>query len=126
MAKRITKCIFIILDYIALSTFCYRSVTVGSVKLDGTFTKNNPSLSTYEGTWFSGLISKTPAKLRSSLPVVIEFEYGEMISTNFQCKLYSLKDKTHVVWGTSLKSIELKCTKWEGQNRFSIHGVTFT
>jgi hypothetical protein len=71
------------------------------------------------------MVQKTAKKVRTFLPLRVQFNDGSTIQTSLQCKLYALKDKTHVVWGTPLKSIELKCSQREELNTVSIDQVTF-
>lgn len=105
--------------------FC-SSVSICSIKVDGSFTKKDASLSTYAGTWSSGMVQKTSRKVRNFLPVSVVFEDGATIETSLQCKLYPLKDQTHVIWGTCLKSVDLKCSRRQDQNLISVDEVIFT
>lgn len=81
--------------------------------------------SSFSGTWSSGMVKKTSKKVRTFLPLHVQFEDGSTIQISLQCKLYALKDKTHIVWGTPLKCIELKCNRREELNTVSIDEVTF-
>ena len=81
--------------------------------------------SSYSGTWSSGMVQKTTNKVRTFLPLYVQFEDGGTVQTSLQCKLYALKDKTHVVWGTPLKSIELKCSRQEHLSSVLINEVVF-
>lgn len=100
------------------------NVSLSGINVDGTSTKTD-SQSSFSGTWSSGMVQKTSKKVRTFLPLHVQFEDGSTIQTSLQCKLYALKDKTHVVWGTPLKCIELKCNRREELNTVSIDEVTF-
>ena len=100
------------------------SVSLSGINVDGTSTKTD-SQSSFTGTWSSGMVQKTSKKVRTFLPLYVQFDDGSTIQTSLQCKLYALKDKTHVVWGTPLKCIELKCNRREEVNTVSIDEVIF-
>lgn len=104
--------------------FNFSTVSLSGINVDGTATRTD-SQSSFSGTWSSGMVQKTAAKVRTFLPLHIQFEDGSSIQTSLQSKLYALKDKTHVVWGTPLKCIELKCSRRDGINTVSIDDVNF-
>ncbi|XP_028398609.1 CB1 cannabinoid receptor-interacting protein 1-like [Dendronephthya gigantea] len=100
------------------------TVSLSGINVDGTATKTD-SQSSFSGTWSSGMVQKTSNKVRTFLPLHVQFGDGSSIQISLQSKLYNLKDKTHVVWGTPLKCIELKCSRRDGINSVSIDDVNF-
>ena len=71
------------------------------------------------------MVPKTSSKDRTFLPILVEFEDGSSVEKSIQCKMYPLKDKTHIVWGTPLKYIEIKCSKTQDGGLIHPDDVSF-
>lgn len=57
--------------------------------------------------------------------IFVKFQDGKEMNARVQCKMYSLKEKDHVKWGTCLKNLQIDCKVRDGQNVVDVKQVLF-
>ena len=70
-------------------------------------------------------MQETKKKDRSYLALGLKFAGNRQLNAQIQSKMYSLKDKNHVMWGSGLKSLELTCKVRDGQSFVDVQQVLF-
>lgn len=70
-------------------------------------------------------MSQSKNKDRHYLIIFIKFKDGQQLSARVQCKMYSLKDINHIMWGTCLKNLQLDCKVKDGQNYVDVQQILF-
>lgn len=70
-------------------------------------------------------MSESKKKDRLYLVIFVKFQDGKQLNARVQCKMYSLKDKNHVMWGACLKSLQIDCRVRDGQSHVDVQQVLF-
>jgi hypothetical protein len=87
--------------------------------------KNDDNCTSYECTFSTLGMPPSKSKDRSYLVLSLKFtDMHEMIA-QIQSKMYSQKDKNHVMWGSCLKSLEFECKMKDGQNFVDVQKINF-
>ena len=99
------------------------SVAGGDVKPE--LKKKDKQSSHYECIWSTQNMSESKKNNRFYLLVSVKFQDGKQLNAQVQCKMYSLKDKNHVMWGTCLKNWHMDCKTKDGQRFVDIQQILF-
>ena len=87
--------------------------------------RSDESSSHYECSWSTNGMGESRNKDRLYLVIHVKFKDSKQLNARVQCKMYSLKDKNHVMWGTCLKNLHLDCKVKDGYNDVDVQQVLF-
>lgn len=114
---------FIILNYcfVVFSS----EISIGEGSIEYKLKRKDDKSSCYECSWSTNGMSESKNKDRLQLVIFVKFADNKQINAKVQCKMYSLKDKNHITWGTCLKNLQLDCKIKDGQTYVDVQQVLF-
>lgn len=105
--------------------FSCSEISMGGVNLEHTLKMSDERSSQYECLWSTYGMNESKSKDRFYLVLYIKFTNDKQLNARIQCKMYSLKDKNHVTWGSCLKNLHIDCKMKDGQNYIDVQQVLF-
>lgn len=87
--------------------------------------RSDETASRYECSWSTNGMSQSKNKDRLYLLIFVKLKDNRQLNAKVQCKMYSLKDKNHIMWGTCLKNLQLDCKLVDGQSHVDVQKVLF-
>ncbi|XP_015771435.1 PREDICTED: CB1 cannabinoid receptor-interacting protein 1-like [Acropora digitifera] len=100
-------------------------ISIGEGNLEYKLKRSDDKSSCYECSWSTNGISESKNKDRLHLVIFVKFADNKQLNAKVQCKMYSLKDKNHITWGTCLKNLQLDCKIKDGQTYVDVQQVLF-
>jgi len=100
-------------------------ISVAGGNLEHELKRSDERSSHYECSWSTNGMSESKNKDRLYLVIFVKFKDGKDLTARVQCKMYSLKDKNHVTWGTCLKNLHLDCKVKDEQSHIDVQQVLF-
>lgn len=110
---------------VCLPVLCYSEISIAGGNLEHELKRSDERSSHYECKWSTSGMSESKKKDRLYLVIFVKFQDGKELNARVQCKMYSLKDKNHVMWGTCLKSLQIDCRVRDGQSHVDVQQVLF-
>ena len=107
------------------SMFSCSEISMGGVNLEHTLKMSDERSSQYECLWSTNGMNESKSKDRFYSVLYIKFTNDKQLNARIQCKMYSLKDKNHVTWGSCLKNLHIDCKMKDGQNYIDVQQVLF-
>ena len=108
-----------------LFNYCYSEISIAGGNVEHELKRSDEQSSHYECKWSTSGMSESKKKDRLYLVISVKFQDGKELNARVQCKMYSLKDKTHLMWGTCLKSLQIDCRVRAGQSHVDVQQVLF-
>ena len=105
--------------------FYCSEISMAGGNLEHELKRSDERSSHYECSWSTNGMSESKKKDRLYLVISVKFKDGKQLNATTQCKMYSLKDKNHVMWGTCLKSLQLDCKVKDGQSTVDVQQILF-
>ncbi|XP_074630217.1 CB1 cannabinoid receptor-interacting protein 1-like isoform X2 [Acropora palmata] len=100
-------------------------ISIGEGNLEYKLKRSDDKSSCYECSWSTNGITESKNKDRLHLLIFVKFADNKQLNAKVQCKMYSLKDKNHITWGTCLKNLQLDCKIKDGQTYVDVQQVLF-
>ncbi|XP_020618439.1 CB1 cannabinoid receptor-interacting protein 1-like [Orbicella faveolata] len=100
-------------------------ISIAGGNVEHELKRSDERSSHYECNWSTSGMSESKKKDRLYLVIFVKFQDGKELNARVQCKMYSLKDKNHVMWGSCLKSLQIDCRVRDGQSHVDIQQVLF-
>ncbi|XP_068682354.1 CB1 cannabinoid receptor-interacting protein 1-like [Montipora capricornis] len=100
-------------------------ISLGGVSLEYKMKRSDETASRYECSWSTNGMSQSKNKDRLYLLIFVKLKDNRQLNAKVQCKMYSLKDKNHITWGTCLKNLQLDCKVVDGQSHVDVQKVLF-
>lgn len=107
------------------SMFSCSEISMAGVNLEHKLKMSDERSSQYECLWSTNGMNESKSKDRFYSVLYIKFTKDKQLNARVQCKMYSLKDKNHVTWGTCLKNLHIDCKMKDGQNYIDVQQVLF-
>ena len=104
---------------------CYSEISIAGGSLEHELKRSDERLSLYECSWSTNGMGTSKNKDRLYMVIFVKFQDGKQLNARVQCKMYSLKDKSHVMWGTCLKNLQIDCKVRDGQSVVDVQQVLF-
>lgn len=105
------------------SMFSCSEISMAGVNLEHTLKMSDERSSQYECLWSTNGMNESKSKDRFYSALYIKFTNDKQLNARVQCKMYSLKDKNHLTWGTCLKNLHIDCKMKDGQNYIDVQQV---
>lgn len=105
--------------------FSCSEISIAGVNLEHTLKMSDERSSQYECLWSTNGMNESKSKDRFYSVLYIKFTNDKQLNARIQCKMYSLKDKNHVTWGSCLKNLHIDCKMKDGQNYIDVQQVSF-
>ena len=107
------------------SMFSCSEISMAGVNLEHTLKMSDERSSQYECLWSTNGMNESKSNDRFYSVLYIKFTNEKQLNARIQCKMYSLKDKNHVTWGSCLKNLHIDCKMKDGQNYIDVQQVLF-
>ncbi|CAH3128375.1 unnamed protein product [Pocillopora meandrina] len=98
-------------------------ISIGGGNVKHELKRSDERSSVYECSWSTNGMSTSKNKDRLYMIIFVKFQDGKEMNARVQCKMYSLKEKDHVKWGTCLKNLQIDCKVRDGQNVVDVKQV---
>ena len=105
--------------------FSCSEISMAGVNLEHTLKMSDERSSQYECLWSTNGMNESKSKDRFYSVLFIKFTNNKQLNVRVQCKMYPLKDKNHVTWGTCLKNLHIDCKMKDGQSYIDVQQVLF-